>query len=141
MNRNEFSSLLVECREANGIGKNELCRLAGFSFLQLQRLENARNDYNMRSVFQYLSIVKSSIILQKDDDLYCLNQYSQYPQWLFKTRSQVFSLRKLAKAVNCAYSAIANAEHEKTVIRIDLFLKIVDALGYSLCLKPMLHID
>lgn len=137
MNRNEFSALLIERREANNIGKNELCRLTGFTFLQLQRLESAGNNYNMRLAFRYLSIVKSSIILKKGKKEYCLTQYEQYPQWLSKARGKMFSLRKLAEAANCSYSAVTNVEHEKTVISIDLFLKLTDVLGYNIEIKSI----
>ena len=45
MNRIEFSQQLIVQRESAGIGKNELCRLTGFTFNQLQYLEKASNNY------------------------------------------------------------------------------------------------
>ena len=135
MDRKDFSSRLVAQREANNIGKNELCRLTGFTFVQLQRLEKADNNYNMELVFRYLSVVRSSIILQKDKKEYCLTHYGQVPQWLSEARGEVLSLRKLAEIANCSYSAITNVEHGKTVISVDLFLKLIDVLGYSVEIK------
>lgn len=135
MDRKDFSSRLVVQREANNLGKNELCRLTGFTFVQLQRLEKADNNYNMELVFRYLSVVRSSIILQKDKKEYCLTHYEQVPQWLSEARGEVLSLRKLAEIANCSYSAITNVEHGKTVISVDLFLKLIDVLGYSVEIK------
>lgn len=137
MDRNEFSSLLVAQREANNIGKNELCRFAEFTFLQLQRIENADNNYNMGLAFRYLSVVKSKVCLQKGKKEWSLTEYSQFPKWLAKARDGKFSLRKLALVANCSYSAVTNVEHEKTVISIDLFLKIVDVLGYNIEIKSI----
>ena len=137
MDRNEFSSLLMAQREANNMGKNELCRFAEFTFLQLQRIENADNNYNMGLVFRYLAVVKSNMILHKGKKEWCLVEYSQIPKWLAKARDGKFSLRKLALAADCSYSAVTNVEHGKTVISIDLFLKIVEVLGYNVEIKPI----
>lgn len=137
MNRNEFSSLLVIQREANNIGKNELCRSADFTFLQLQRIESAGNNYNMGLAFRYLAVVKSNVYLRKGKKEWCLTEYNQIPKWLAKARDGKFSLRKLAIAADCSYSAVTNVEHGKTVISIDLFLKIVEVLGYNIEIKSM----
>lgn len=135
MDRNEFSFLLVAQREANNIGKNELCRSAEFTFLQLQRLESAGNNYNMGLVFRYLAVVNSNVCLQKGKKEWCLTEYNQIPKWLAKARDGKFSLRKLAIAADCSYSAVTNVEHGKTVISVDLFLKLVEVLGYSIEIK------
>lgn len=137
MDRNEFSSLLVAQREANNIGKNELCRLAEFTFLQLQRIESAGNNYNMGLAFRYLSVVKSCVCLQKGKKEWVLTEYNQFPKWLVKVRDGKFSLRKLALVADCSYSAVTNVEHGKTVISIDLFLKIIEVLGYNIEIKPI----
>lgn len=135
MDRKEFSSLLVQQREAKNIGKNEMCRLTGFTFLQLQRIENAGNNYNMGLVFRYLSAAKLSMVLQKGNKEWVFVEYSKIPKWLSNTRDGKFSLRKLALAVGCTYSAVTNVEHEKTVISVDLFLKIVDIFECDIRIK------
>ena len=137
MDRKEFSSLLVQQREAKNIGKNEMCRLTGFTFLQLQRIENAGNNYNMGLIFRYLSAIKLNMVLQKGKKEWVLFEYNQIPKWLSKVRCGNLSLRKLALTVGCAYSSVMNIEHEKVIVSIDLFLKIVDTFGYKIYIKAL----
>ena len=59
MNRIEFSQQLIVQRESAGIGKNELCRLTGFTFNQLQYLEKASNNYNINLVCTYLAAINA----------------------------------------------------------------------------------
>ena len=132
MDRNTFSALLTQCRENKNIGKNEMCRLTGFTFQQLQRIEGALNNFNLQFVFRYMNVVGAVLSFEKDGVQYVISNYEEYPKWLQFARTGLYSLRKLAEVVECAYSAITNVEHEKTIIGIDLFLKITDALGYSI---------
>ncbi len=136
MNRDTFSSLLVKQRENKNIGKNELCRMTGFTFLQLQRIENASNNFNMSLVFRYLDSVGASLSLCNDRHSYMLQEYGEYAQWLTNAREGLYSFRKLAEAANCSFSAIVNVERGKTVISIDSFLKLADTLGYTIKIEP-----
>lgn len=137
MNRTTFSSLLISQRENHNIGKNELCRMTGFTFLQLQRLESASNNFNMNLVFRYLTSVNATLILCNENNSCVLREYDGCVAWLVNARNGLYSLRKLAKAANCSYSAIANVEHGKTVISIDLFLKLADTLGYTIKIESL----
>lgn len=136
MNRATFSSLLVNQRENRNIGKNELCRMTGFTFLQLQRLESASNNFNMSLVFRYLVSVEAVLILCNNNNSCTLKEYDEYATWLVNARNGLYSLRKLAETANCSYSAITNVERGKTVISIDLFLKLADTLGYTIKIEP-----
>ena len=136
MDRITFSSLLINEREKRNIGKNELCRMTGFTFLQLQRLESASNNFNMSLVFRYLTSVDAVLILCNGNNSYAMQEYSEYATWLANARNGLYSLRKLAETANCSYSAITNVERGKTIISIDLFLKLADTLGYAIKIEP-----
>lgn len=137
MNRLEFSSLLVRQREAHKIGKNELCRITGFTFLQLQRIENADNNYNLGLVFCYLSALKSCMILKKDNEESYLAKYNQTTKWLVSARKEFFSQRALAEAIGMSYVMLARIETQKSNLTIDVFLKIAEILGYSIEIRPI----
>lgn len=110
--------------------------MTGFTFLQLQRLESASNNFNMSLVFRYLVSVETVLVLYNDNNSCALQEYDEYITWLANTRKSLYSLRKLAEIANCSYSAIANVERGKTVISIDLFLKLADSLGYTIKIEP-----
>lgn len=136
MDRTTFSSLLASQRENHNIGKNELCRMTGFTFLQLQRLENASNNFNLNLVLRYLASTNAVLILSNEKKSCTLQEYNEYATWLADARAGFYSLRKLAEAADCSYSAITNVERGKTVISIDLFLKLADTLGYTIKIEP-----
>ncbi len=136
MDRSTFSSLLVSQRENHNIGKNELCRMTGFTFLQLQRLENASNNFNLNLALRYLASTNAVLTLSNNKKSCILQEYDEYATWLANARNGLYSLRKLAAAANCSYSAITNVERGKTVISIDLFLKLADTLGYIIKVEP-----
>lgn len=131
MDRNTFSALLTQCRENKNIGKNEMCRLTGFTFQQLQRIEGALNNFNLQLVFRYINVVGAVLSFEKDGVQYVISNYEEYPKWLKSARTGLYSLRKLEDAVECSHPAIANVEQGKVTVSIDSFLKIADVLGYS----------
>ena len=108
-----------------------MCRLTGFTFHQLQRIEGALNNFNLQLVFKYMDTVGVVLYFEKDGSQYAISNYEGYLQWLKSTRANLYSQRKLAKGAECASSVVTNIESGKTTISIDLFLKFADVLGYS----------
>lgn len=132
MDRKQFSLLLVKQREQKKIGKNELCRNAGFTFVQLQRIENASNNFNFNLICKYLEAVGAILVIKTPKNIFPISNYKQFVDWLINTRGDKLSVRKLADITGCSFSAIAHIEQGLTVISVDTFLKIVDAFGYEL---------
>lgn len=129
MERIEFSSMLVRARETNGCGKNELCRRTGFTFHQLQRIENATNSYNMTIPIKYLSELQSFLVLKTNKKEYAIKSYDDFVKWMTSVRGDKYSQRSLAVAINCSRSAIVNAESGKSILGVDIFLKIIGLIG------------
>lgn len=65
MTREEFSKHLLECREETQCSKNELCRRTGLSFQQLQRLENASNNFSIDNALLYLKKIGYGLYTSK----------------------------------------------------------------------------
>lgn len=137
MDRIKFSSLLAQQREENNIGKNEMCRLTGFSFLQLQRIENAGNNYNMQLVFRYLSAIWAGIILQKRNKELILVEYSQLIEWLISARKKNYTQQQLADDIDISRGMLMRIESQKSNLSVDIFLKIVDVLGYKIDIQSI----
>ena len=129
MNRIEFSQQLIVQRESAGIGKNELCRLTGFTFNQLQYLEKASNNYNINLVCTYLAAIKRKVICD----------FEGFADWMTSTRKLEYTQRALADKAGITYVTIANIESKKHIVRIDTLLKIVDVLGYTIKIENNEH--
>lgn len=135
MDRMEFCKLLIETRQSVGVGKNEMCRLTGFTFVQLQLLEDKPNNFAIKKAIDYLAALHCVIVLSYSRSTTQIKSVEQFGTWLKQKRKGAFSQRDLAESVGCSYPTIANIERNSNIPTIDVFLKIIDVLGYSIEIK------
>lgn len=128
MDRQEFSQLLMNQREQQQCGKNELCRRIGVTFHQLQNIEQSKNNYNFKLIIKYLSGIQSQICLINKSERKNIMSYDDFVSWVIAARSISYSQRSFAQKIHVAALTIANIERKATVISVDTFLKIAEAL-------------
>ena len=136
MDRIEFSQMLVLARERVGLGKNEMCRQTGYTFVQLQLLETKPNNFAMNKAFHYLDSIGMILAIGKDGNSTKLNDIESIATWLKTTRNGIYTQRSLAEAVGCTYPTIANIERGSNKVTVDNFLKLTDTLGYTIKIEP-----
>ncbi|WP_455945247.1 helix-turn-helix domain-containing protein [Leyella stercorea] len=132
MDRIEFSQMLVLARERIGLGKNEMCRQTGYTFVQLQLLETKPNNFAMNKAFHYLDSIGMILAIDKDGNSTKLNDIESIATWLKTARNGIYTQRSLAEAVGCTYPTIANIERGSNKVTVDNFLKLADTLGYTI---------
>lgn len=136
MDRIEFSQMLVLARERIGLGKNEMCRQTGYTFVQLQLLETKPNNFAMNKAFHYLDSIGMILSIDKDGNSTKLNDIESIATWLKTARNGIYTQRSLAEAVGCTYPTIANIERGSNKVTVDNFLKLADTLGYTIKIEP-----
>ena len=136
MDRIEFSQMLVLARERIGLGKNEMCRQTGYTFVQLQLLETKPNNFAMNKAFHYLDSIGMILAIDKDGNSTKLNDIESIATWLKAARNGIYTQRSLAEAVGCTYPTIANIEQGSNKVTVDNFLKLADTLGYTIKIEP-----
>lgn len=137
MEKEEFSLLLAKCRISRNIGKNEACRLTGFTFHQLQRLEDEPNNYAVEKAILYLQALRFKLkIISSEGECIIIENSNSAAECLKKIRKDKLSQRGLADAIGYTYPTIANIERGAFKIKIDLFLKAIDVLGYTIKIEP-----
>lgn len=136
MDRIEFSQMLVLARERIGLGKNEMCRQTGYTFVQLQLLETKPNNFAMNKAFHYLDSIGMILSIDKDGNSTKLNDIESIATWLKAARNGIYTQRSLAEAVGCTYPTIANIERGSNKVTVDNFLKLADTLGYTIKIEP-----
>lgn len=136
MDRIEFSQMLVLARERIGLGKNEMCRQTGYTFVQLQLLETKPNNFAMNKAFHYLDSIGMILSIDKDGNSTKLNDIESIATWLKAARNGIYTQRSLAEAVGCTYPTIANIERSSNKVTVDNFLKLADTLGYTIKIEP-----
>lgn len=132
MDRKTFSEQLVNQRESAKVGKNEICRMTGFTFLQLQRIEGASNNYKMDLVIKYLEALGKKMVLTKDQTKKVIKANKDIADWLKQARKDIFTQRSLADAIESSFVVIANLERGFRQFHIDMFLKLIDTLNYNI---------
>lgn len=136
MDRIEFSQMLVQAREDAGLGKNEMCRRTGYTFVQLQLLETKPNNFAMDKAFHYLESVAMTLSIAKDGCSTKLTDIASIAAWLKDARNGIYTQRSLAEVVGCTYPTIANIERCSNKVTVDNFLKLADTLGYTIKIEP-----
>lgn len=129
MDRIEFSNKLVKARENAGCGKNEMCRRTGFTFVQLQRIEQAANSYNMSLPLKYLNAINYHICVSDNGQQYKITSNDDLVSFLVQLRTGRMTQRQLSEACGRSFVAIANLERKNSIASIDTFLSIVNALN------------
>ena len=136
MDRIEFSQLLIQARANAGLGKNEMCRRTGYTFVQLQLLETKPNNFSMDKAFHYLESIGMVLSIEKDNCRTKLSDIASIATWLKEARKGTYTQRSLAEAVGCTYPTIANIERGSNKVTIDNFLKFANTLGYTIKIEP-----
>lgn len=137
MNRVEFSQMLVEARGRAGLGKNEMCRQTGYTFVQLQLIETKPNNFAMDKALHYLECIGMALVIWKDKNHSTLNNIASIATWLKTARNGLHTQRSLAEAVGCTYPTIANIERGSNKVTVDNFLKLADTLGYTIKIESL----
>lgn len=132
MDRVDFCKMLTSVREEVGIGKNEMCRRTGFTFLQLQLLEDKTNNFSLDKPFHYLECLNRCIVVSG----VVVDSIHTIAEWVKKSRTDVFTQRSLAKAVGCTHATIANIERGSNKVRIDTFLKLAEIFNCTIKIEP-----
>lgn len=139
MDRTEFSKKLANTRENLGLGKNEVCRKAGFNFNQLQRLETASHNYKMELAIKYLSALGVCVYIQgkgpgRSVKIDC---YDNLLKWIqTKHKESNWTVATLAEMTGFSPTSISNVVNNRQVITVDLFLAICKAYEYNIYIKP-----
>ena len=136
MDRIEFSQMLVQARENAGLGKNEMCRRTGYTFVQLQLLETKPNNFAMDKAFHYLESIEMTLSIAKDGCSIKLTDIASIATWLKAARNGIYTQRSLAEVVGCTYPTIANIERGSNKVTVNNFLKLADTLGYTIKIEP-----
>lgn len=137
MNRIEFCKKMTSVKERVGITTTDVSFDMRMQWSTLKRFEKGVHNFSLIKVMEYLKVLRAQLVIYNDEITVCFAEYSQIPQWLPKARAGKFSQRSLADAVGMSQVMLARVESRKSNLTIDVFLKVIEALGYSVDIKPI----
>lgn len=134
MTRKEFSEKLVKCREEAQCGKNEICRRTGMTFNQLQRIENASNNFSIDNILLYLKSIDYGIYIHKNNYEYFLFDNREILSNKLNTyrKELKMPLRDFSIFVGVSLSVIRGIEDGNKNTAIDSLLLCIDKLNCKL---------
>lgn len=128
MNRQKFCELMAGAKESSGVTTSQISFEMKMLLPTLRRFEKGEHNFNMKKTVEYLHTIKSQIVISNTDKCFYVKTYDDMVDCLIKLRTNRFSQRQLAEQIGSAYLTIANIERKATVMSIDTFLKIAEAL-------------
>lgn len=135
MNREEFCKILKECRQQSEYKVKELCFKLNTMPTDIYRMERGTNNFLLSRVIEFLNATGHTIQLHRQTHIFCVAEYYAFLEWFIATRTRSHTQRSLAEKAQCSYAAIANAERKLNIMSIDIFLKTVEALGYTITIE------
>lgn len=127
MDRIEFCNMLVAAKERSGKTTNTVSFDLRMQWTTLRRFEKGINNPSMNKVFEYLNVVNAALIL----DSKVFTESKTLVEFIVNARTGKMSQRQLADAIGVSYVMVARVESGKSNLTLDVFLKIIDVLGYT----------
>lgn len=132
MTREQFCNNLLEHRKTSGVKMRDICFAMNVMPTAIYRLENGKNNFSMDKAIGYLSAINHRIYLIKEKIEFEIIKYEDIVRWVIQARLKIHTQRELATKIECTNATIANTELGKSIVSVDIFLRLVEALGYSI---------
>ena len=138
MDRKEFCDLLVKTRKESGVKVKDICDILNVEPTTIYRLENGSNSCGLDFVLKYITTIKSAIVLKNK----VIKHYNDIVKYIQISRKNKYSQRELANLVGISYVHLANIESKKSIIGVDIFLKMISIFGDQIELQlPPPHVS
>lgn len=137
MNRLDFCALMAHAKQESGKTTSDISFSMKMLLPTLRRFEKGEHNFNLKKVMEYLSVLCMRMVLVSDTRSCQCVSYDEIVAWMKNARQGIVSQRQLAEQIGCAYLTIANIERGATAVSVDTFLKIIDALGYTIKIEKI----
>lgn len=136
MNKSEFCQKLAFIRgcEESGYTTNSVASILGVSEISILNLESGKSNFNLNLLFRYMTLFEGFIQIKKKNvnvnisfvsDLDIINFIKDYQTNCY------LSQREFAQKLGCSVNIIRNIELGRTSMKIDLFFKMANMLGFE----------
>lgn len=131
MNRQELSAILRDIKSTAHVKLTDaLPYIQQLSSNRIEAIENAADDYTVRDLIAFVKMCDKSLYLNQCESV---NNMDDLRECLIEERKSFdMSPRQLAKAAGVPFSILTAFEEGRCGLRVDTFLKLVNALGFIL---------
>jgi len=137
MDKKDLCGILAEIRQKSSLKMKTICARMNTMPTTIYRMEKGESNCPMGNVFALAFALDYAIVIAKEKQTYVCKTNDDFIKWLKTKRSGNISQVQLAERVGVAPTTIINIEGGNNVATIDTFIKIVEALGYSVSIQPI----
>lgn len=137
MNRLDFCKLMEQAKIASGISASDISFSMRMLMPTLRRFEKGKHNFSLVKVMEYLQVLHAPLVIYNEKSTTTVAEYSQLIEWVVSARKDSYSQRKLAEVIGVSYVMLARIESHKSSLSIDIFLRIVEVLGYNIKIKSL----
>ena len=133
MTRQDFCMLLVD---AKNLAEVKLCDALSYaarlSFRKIDAIESAQTDFNLSDAFLYLKMCHSTLEISGYGMTFVdtLNEIRKYLK--YERQQNEWSVVDLTKHSHVSSKIIYAFEDGRCGLKVDTFLKLIDALGLTI---------
>lgn len=131
MDRFEFCNLMEQAKVSSNITPSEISFSMRMLLPTLRRFEKGKHNFSMTTVMEYLQVLHTKMTIYNSSFKNDIFNYEQLVLWVVSERKKSFSQQTLAKAIEISRAMLTRVETQKSNLTIDVFLKIINILGYS----------
>lgn len=132
MDRFEFCNLMEQAKLSSGITSSEISFSMKMLFPAFRRFEKGKHNFSMTKAMEYINILHAELVIYNDVMSTSITEYSQLIEWLISVRKENYTQQKLADDINISKGMVLRIESQKSNLSVDIFLKIIDVLGYKI---------
>lgn len=137
MDRFEFCNLMEQAKLSSGITSSEISLSMKMLFPTFRRFEKGKHNFSMTKAMEYINILHAELVIYNDVMSTSITEYSQLIEWLISVRKENYTQQKLANDINISKGMLMRIESQKSNLSVDIFLKIVDVLGYKIDIQSI----
>lgn len=136
MNKSEFCKKLAFIRgcEESGYTTNSVASILEVSEIAILNLENGKSNFNFNLLFRYVTLFEGFIQIKKKSLNVNISFYSDsdVANFIKDYRNHSYlSQQEFADQLGCSVSILRNIELGRTSMKIDLFFKMANMLGFE----------
>ena len=133
----DFCKLMEQAKIASGISASEISFSMRMLLPTLRRFEKGKHNFSLIKVMEYLKVLHAKLVIYNEESTITVDEYSQLVEWVVSARKDSYSQHKLAEAIGISRDMLARVESHKNNLSIDIFLRIVEILGYNIKIKSL----
>lgn len=137
MDRLEFCNLMEKAKLSSGVTSTEISFAMKMLFSTFRRFEKGKHNFSMTKALEYINALHAKLVIYNDVTSTSITEYSLLIEWLISARKKNYTQQQLVDNISISRDMLIRIESQRSNLSVDIFLKIVDVLGYKIDIQSI----